>query len=66
MLDAQSADGEQVTFWVTKVTTEHVLVTPDHPLAGETLHFDVTIKTVREATKDELSHGHAHGPGGAH
>ncbi len=66
VLDAQSPDGEQVTLWVTQVTTEHVHVTPDHPLAGVTLHFDVTVKDVREATKDELSHGHVHGPGGAH
>ncbi|HMO24797.1 MAG TPA: hypothetical protein PKB10_00875, partial [Tepidisphaeraceae bacterium] len=35
-------------------------------LAGQTLHFDVTIRDVREATEDELNHGHAHGPGGAH
>lgn len=66
VLDAQSPDGDQVSLWVIEVTSEHVVVTPDHPLAGTTLHFDVTVKTVREATKDELSHGHAHGPGGAH
>jgi len=37
-----------------------------HPLAGKTLHFDVTVRAVRAATPEELEHGHVHGPGGAH
>ena len=36
----------------------------NHPLAGQTLHFDVEIMEVREATEEELSHGHVHGEGG--
>jgi len=38
----------------------------NHPLAGETLHFDVEITEARDATEEEISHGHAHGPGGHH
>lgn len=38
----------------------------NHPFAGKTLTFDVTVKDVREATADELSHGHAHGVDGQH
>ncbi len=40
-------------------------VTPDgnHPLAGVTLNFDVTVVDVRDATAEELNHGHAHAPG---
>ncbi|MEO5667758.1 MAG: peptidylprolyl isomerase, partial [Bdellovibrionota bacterium] len=36
----------------------------NHPRAGETLNFDVEVLSVRQATADELSHGHAHGPDG--
>lgn len=51
---------------VTKVTDSHITVDGNHPLAGETLNFDVSIVDVREATAEELAHGHVHGPGGHH
>jgi FKBP-type peptidyl-prolyl cis-trans isomerase SlyD len=38
----------------------------NHPLAGQTLTFDVEIVDLRPATQEEISHGHAHGPGGHH
>lgn len=38
----------------------------NHPLAGRTLRFEVEVGDVRQATGEELSHGHAHGPGGHH
>ena len=43
-----------------------MVVDLNHPLAGKTLHFDVTVREVRQASAEELEHGHAHGPGGAH
>jgi FKBP-type peptidyl-prolyl cis-trans isomerase SlyD len=43
-----------------------VVVDGNHPLAGMDLNFDVTIVGVRDATEDELGHGHVHGPGGHH
>jgi len=41
-------------------------VDTNHPLAGKTLSFDIEILDVRQATGEELDHGHAHGPGGHH
>ncbi|MCF8275682.1 MAG: peptidylprolyl isomerase [Flavobacteriales bacterium] len=51
---------------VVKIEGDEVTLDLNHPLAGETLHFDVEIIDVRDATKQELEHGHAHGPGGHH
>lgn len=62
---AQSAEGIQL---VTVVAIEGNEVTLDgnHPMAGITLFFDVEVKEVREATQEEIQHGHVHGPGGHH
>lgn len=49
---------------VTDIEGEDVTLDLNHPLAGMTLHFDVDVVEVREATEEELSHGHVHGPGG--
>lgn len=49
---------------VTKVDGDEVTLDMNHPLADMTLHFDVEIMSVREATEEEVSHGHVHGPGG--
>ena len=51
---------------VTKVNEEEVVADGNHPLAGQDLHFQIRIGEIRDATKDELAHGHAHGPGGHH
>lgn len=49
---------------VVKVGRFNVDVDTNHPLAGQTLTFDVEVTAVRDATKEEISHGHVHGPGG--
>jgi FKBP-type peptidyl-prolyl cis-trans isomerase SlyD len=63
---ADSADGHMQVVVVVGVTETHVTIDGNHPLAGQDLQFDVEITEVREATKEELDHGHAHGPSGHH
>jgi len=57
--------GQQVVT-VTKIAGDDVTIDGNHPLAGETLNFDVTVRDVRAATGEEIAHGHVHGPGGHH
>ena len=69
-LMAQGPGGEPLPFVVKAVEKslegEIVVVDFNHPLAGKTLHFDVTVEAIREATAEELEHGHVHGPDGHH
>lgn len=51
---------------VSKITDEKVTLDGNHPLAGQDLVFDVEMVNSREATAEEVAHGHAHGPGGHH
>jgi FKBP-type peptidyl-prolyl cis-trans isomerase SlyD len=60
---AQTDDGMQVVT-VKDVTDEAVIVDGNHPLAGQTLNFDVEVVEIRDASTEELAHGHAHGAGG--
>ncbi len=62
---AATEHGE-VPVVVTAVTEEKVVVDGNHPLAGATLDFTVEIKEVREASAEEIEHGHVHGAGGHH
>ncbi len=58
--------GERRVLTVVSVTTEEVTVDGNHPLAGRTLSFDVTVREVRDATAEELEHGHVHDGDGHH
>ena len=51
---------------IEKVGMSVVDVDLNHPMAGKDLHFDVRVHSVRQASADELEHGHAHGPDGHH
>lgn len=62
---AQTDDGIQIVT-VKEVTDEHIIVDGNHPLAGQNLNFDVEIVDIRDATQEELDHGHVHGAGGHH
>jgi FKBP-type peptidyl-prolyl cis-trans isomerase SlyD len=60
---AQTPGGARVVT-VVDVDPQNVTVDANHPLAGMPLKFDVKVVDVRQATTEELSHGHVHGPGG--
>ena len=60
---AETSQGPRLAT-VTKMDDENVTVDLNHPLADQTLSFDIDVVDVREATEEELSHGHAHGPEG--
>lgn len=59
-----STENGPVLLTVTDIRDNQVTVDANHPLAGSTLHFNVEILEIREATEEELKHGHVHGPGG--
>ncbi|MGM0633692.1 MAG: FKBP-type peptidyl-prolyl cis-trans isomerase [Pseudomonadota bacterium] len=57
---AQGPQGQQQVT-VTAVDGDDVTIDANHPMAGQTLHFDVEIVDVRDATDEEKEHGHVHG-----
>lgn len=61
---AQSDAGDTHVIWIADIDGDEVTIDGNHPLAGETLSFDVKVVEVRDATSEELDHGHVHGPGG--
>jgi len=61
----ETHDGGQLVT-VVEVRGETVILDGNHPMSGQTLNFDVEVTEVREATAEEMSHGHVHGPGGHH
>jgi FKBP-type peptidyl-prolyl cis-trans isomerase SlyD len=62
---ARTEDGMRV-FTVTALVGDMVTLDGNHPLADKTLHFAVEVMEVRDATTEELEHGHVHGAGGHH
>ncbi len=62
---ALSEAGETIVH-VVQIEGDQVTVDGNHPLAGQALTFDVEVEEVRQATEEELSHGHVHGQHGAH
>lgn len=61
---AQDQNSQPVTLWIRNMVGDEITVSPNHPMAGQTLNFSVEVLEVREATAQEKEHGHAHGPGG--
>ncbi|MFA7566155.1 MAG: peptidylprolyl isomerase [Alkalispirochaeta sp.] len=57
---AQAQDGQEMVVHLVDIGDDEVTLDGNHPLAGEDLHFDVTVTDVRGATEEEISHGHVH------
>lgn len=58
--------GQVMPVWIRAIKGDQVVVSANHPMAGQTLNFSVEVVDVRHATKGEKQHGHVHGPGGHH
>lgn len=56
---AHSEQGTRV-ITVTRVDGDRIIVDANHPLAGQTLNFEVEVDSVRNATEEEIAHGHVH------
>ena len=65
-LAAQTPDGHMIPLSVTEVNDESATLDMNHELAGEALTFDIEVIEVRQASEEEIAHGHVHGPGGHH
>ncbi|MBN1203792.1 MAG: peptidylprolyl isomerase [Myxococcaceae bacterium] len=66
IVTATDEEGDDVEFLIKELRPKTVVVDFNHPLAGKTLHFEVTVREVRAASPEELEHGHAHSPGHEH
>ena len=63
---ASGPDGSMQIVTVRDLDGDDVTVDGNHPLAGQRLHFDVKIVEIRDASQEEVAHGHVHGEGGHH
>ena len=63
---AQGPEGDMLVVTVVEASDTHVTVDGNHPLADVHLNFDVEIKDIRDASAEEIEHGHVHGEGGHH
>jgi FKBP-type peptidyl-prolyl cis-trans isomerase SlyD len=66
MPDADSGDDEAMIFTVTDIADDKVVLDGNHPLAGMALRFELNVADVREASEEEIVHGHVHGAHGHH
>lgn len=64
--EGEDPTGDVVLYTITDIGDGKVVVDGNHPWAGERVNFRCSVTDVRAATKEEISHGHVHGPGGHH
>lgn len=63
-LQLRDKDGDMLDAYIVEVRDDNVVLNFNHPLAGKELHFSVTVVDLRDATEEELSHGHVHSEDG--
>lgn len=63
-ISVQDESGEMYQAYISEIRPDVIVLDFNHPLAGETLHFQVKLIDLRPATAEELEHGHAHGGDG--
>ncbi|MCA9794883.1 MAG: peptidylprolyl isomerase, partial [Candidatus Eremiobacteraeota bacterium] len=66
MVGLETPDGHRMMASIAEIGGDHVVLDANHPLAGQNLHFEVNVVSIRAAQPEELAHGHVHGPGGHH
>ena len=66
VLEGEDTNGNIQLFHISDIGDTHVTLNGNHPLAGLTLRFKAKVQSVREATAEEIAHGHVHGPHGHH
>lgn len=66
MIPMRNDQGHMLQGMVQEVTDTMVVMDFNHPMAGKNLYFTGAIQDIREATAEEIDHGHVHGPGGHH
>jgi FKBP-type peptidyl-prolyl cis-trans isomerase SlyD len=66
LVPMSDGEGNHLRGHVMEITAENVKMDFNHPLAGNDLHFTGTVTAIRQATQDEISHGHSHGAHGHH
>ena len=66
MLPMSDQDGNRMNGKIIAVTGDSVTMDFNHPLAGQNLHFSGEVVAIRDASPEELEHGHVHGEGGHH
>jgi FKBP-type peptidyl-prolyl cis-trans isomerase SlyD len=64
LLEGQDPNGLTITVHVMDIREDTVVIDANHPLAGETLTFAIKVLAIRDATSEELTHGHVHEDGG--
>jgi FKBP-type peptidyl-prolyl cis-trans isomerase SlyD len=63
-LEGRSEDGQTYVFNVLKIKGDTVYLDGNHPMAGKTLRFSIRVLQVRQASEEEIAHGHVHGAHG--